>query len=192
MLPSVPKALKMWYEEFILPILTNFQAGTKTQDIITTDAVMVLLHDNLLQLGKVFKEYCANDFEERKASVDGAGDRVTAEEMSLKGFTFFANNAGFIDVEVVVHKSQEHRFSITGDRSSIGLGVRYVHQIFAASQHDDMDIADKKVDDVDHQQRMNIAELLEGVVRLGLLKYQNGTLADYDCIRKVSYVALIR
>lgn len=36
MLPSVPKALKMWYEEFILPIITNFQAGTKTQDIITT------------------------------------------------------------------------------------------------------------------------------------------------------------
>ena len=188
MLPSVPKALKMWYEEFILPIFTNFQAGTKTQDIITTDAFM----DNLLQLGEVFKEYCANDFEERKARVDGAGDQVTAEEMSLKGFTCFANNAGFIDVEVVVHKSQEHRFSITGDRSSIGRGVRYVHQIFAASQHDDMDIADKKVDDVDHQQRMNIAEFLEGVARLGLLKYQNGTLADYDCIRKVSDVALIR
>lgn len=71
-----------------------------------------------------------------------------------------------------------------------------MRQIFAASQHDGMDIEDKIVNNVHNQSCMNFAGFLEGVARLGLLKYQNGTLTDYECtssflLRKVSAVALL-
>ena len=59
-MPSVPVALKMVYEDNLLPVLTKMPAGSEMRDAIASDEVLLILHDNIDKLSRVFEQYSAN------------------------------------------------------------------------------------------------------------------------------------
>lgn len=124
---------------------------------------------------------------------------------------FPASDAGFLGGEEVIR-----RFSVLniGRRQYVGgsaaandqpkgLTLKDVRQIFAASQHDEIVNAEEKkvvADDDDarlnhHQELMTFSEFLEGLARLGVLKFggyehvngesEEEALSYYECIKLV-------
>ena len=213
-LPSAPKALEMIYAEFLSPVLDNMPAGSKMREALASDSVMLLFFDRLSPLSKVFEKYAEEPDEEDLESNDELLSNkpktlanIPEGSISIKEFTTFANDCGFVEGAVSVRRFSNHgrKHSIMGSRSTSSITQKDVRQIFSASQHDNVEASEaeqQKVEDDDnvssHMELMIFSEFLEAIARLGVLKYhhshakgeEGGTakepeeeLSHYECIK---------
>ena len=194
-LPSPPEALEMIYEDFLSPVLENMPAGSKMRAAVGSDSVMILLYDNLTELAKCFEKYAESEKEEETEATNkdqvfetSASEPSTEElsrvpdgSMNVQCFGTFAEDAGFVESNVVIRRFsvRGRKHSIMGNRTSCSITQKDVRQIFSASQHDSDEANEteqKKVADDDnissHHELMIFSEFLEAIARLGVLKYQ--------------------
>mmetsp|Transcript_29279 Transcript_29279/g.70663 ORF Transcript_29279/g.70663 Transcript_29279/m.70663 type:complete len:544 (-) Transcript_29279:133-1764(-) len=209
-LPSAPEALEMIYHEYLAIVLEKMPAGSKMRAAVGSESVMILFYDNLVQLTKCFEKYADDSGEEmvieRLSLSSGQQSSIPGGSMNVAEFSTFANDAGFVDSNVIVRRfSNAHRrHSIMGSRSSSSITQKDVRQIFSASQHDNAKANGselQKVEDDDNlssdQELMIFSEFLEAIARLGVLKYhthprqddvetenvQREVLSHYECIK---------
>ena len=199
-MPSVPVALKMVYEDNLLPVLTKMPAGSEMRDAIASDEVLLILHDNIDKLSRVFEQYSANADD---SSTDASEVEHLSEAnhtMTVAQFTKFTKDAKFIGGKEVIRRFSVLRKSfVVGEKPSdvkVGVTQKDVRQIFAASQHD-LDVSEEEHKavsmnkDADHHQELMVfSEFLEGICRLGVLKY--GSREGADAKEKLSHHECIK
>jgi hypothetical protein len=206
-MPSVPVALKMVYEDNLLPVLTKMPAGSEMRDAIASDEVLLILHDNIDKLSRVFEQYAVNADDSSTDASEVEHDASEVEHLSeanhamtVAQFTKFTKDAKFIGGKEVIRRFSVLRKSfVVGEKPSdvkVGVTQKDVRQIFAASQHD-LDVSEEEHKavsmnkDADHHQELMVfSEFLEGICRLGVLKY--GSREGADAKEKLSHRECIK
>ncbi len=161
-------------------------AGSEMRAALSSNDVLLLFHQHLDHLCKVFIQYSgSNDLLEESATPSGS--------MTAKQFGIFAKEYGFIGSEEQIDRTSGE---ITSQKSIVCITLREVRQVFSASQHDmfEDDTEEKNVEELDgneldHQELMDFSEFLEAVARLGVLKfggalkvYEEENVSHYECI----------
>lgn len=191
-------ALEMIYSDHLLPVLTKMPAGSEMRDAIASDEVHLVLHDNIDELKRAFELYAIEDYESDEA--ENVGDETKA--MTCKQFGEFCSAAGFVGGQEVIRRFSVlnigRKTSVVGEKANnvkVGVTQKDVRQIFAASQHD-LDVSEEEHRAVSqnkeadhHQELMVFSEFLEGICRMGVLKYGSD---ESESKRKPSHYKCIK
>ena len=114
-LPTPPRALEMIYDEFLSPVLEKMPAGRPMRAAVGSDSVLILMYDNLDKLARSFEKYSKESDEDDELANDDTTNanekqvRIPTGSLSIKEFSFFTADAGFVDEVMSVQKRSHGR-----------------------------------------------------------------------------------
>lgn len=180
--PSPYEAVKMLYYDFLEPFIDTKPSGASIRAALGSDEVLLLLYENIENLSHVFQKYSSQVGTEHNDTEDkDSNEPNISGMMNIRQFGCFVNDTDFLS-----------DIAKSGDRQVGGehLTGKDIRQIFSASQHDTVSnpeeiklVADGGERD-GHQEQMVFSEFLEGIARLGDLKWSDPNLTYLEKIRK--------
>ena len=107
----------MIYDEFLSPVLEKMPAGRpmRMRAAVGSDSVLILMYDNLDKLARSFEKYSKESVEDDELANDDTTNanekqvRIPTGSLSIKEFSFFTADAGFVDEVMSVQKRSHGR-----------------------------------------------------------------------------------
>jgi len=187
--PSPYEAVKLLYNDFLKPSIDSKPAGAKLKASLGSDEVLLFLHEHIKDLTSVFHRYSSHD---KQGVADNERDGKSNQKidfsgmMNLKQFGNFVNDAEFLGDVITSNEIGKGGKDLT---------ITDVRQIFSASQHDTISnpeemklVEDGGERDV-HLESMVFSEFIEGIARLGALKWLNPSVSYLEKIKKAVHKA---
>lgn len=211
--PSIIKSVEMLYNDCLKHFIESKPAGTTMKAALGSDEVLLTFFEHLQDLSFVFQIYSSHEHDSESNNEENMDASEADPElptlsgmMNLKQFSNFVGDAELLGPVIVATHSDHSINSFDAlnnidspspssatdmePLSSSTLTVKDVRQIFSASQHDTLTnpeevmLVEKGGERDGHQQQMVFAEFLEGIARLGILKWSDPNMSYLDKIRR--------
>ena len=185
--PTQSQALELLYNDYLRPVIDRLPASTAVTKAFESEDVLLLIHEHLHDLTRVFCQYAEVQFDIE--DIDGSRESGL---MNLQQFILLVTDYDFLgpiirrEPSIGNHDGKSPTVDVSGKED---ITLKDVRQVFSASQHDTaMNDAEIQLEDDSHKETMVFPEYIEAIIRLGFLKYSSVNANDhsdhyFECVR---------